>query len=176
MSDTVKYWSRGQAPILPITGTRYFNVSGMLPFENEVAEYVKATENHVLYRVTPVYEGDNLVAAGVQMEAYSVEDDGAGVCFHVFVYNIQPGIEIDYATGKNWLMEEDSGIAGQEVENPSEENSNERAYVLNTNTKRFHFLTCSSVDDMKEKNKKEVTCSRERLITDGYVPCQRCNP
>lgn len=159
-----------------ITGTRYFNVSGMLPFENEVAEYVKATGNHVLYRVTPVYEGDNLVAAGVQMEAYSVEDDGAGICFHVFVYNSQPGIEIDYATGESRLMEEDSGIASQEVVNPSKEDSNEQAYVLNTNTKRFHLPTCSSVDDMKEKNKKEVTCSREELITDGYVPCQRCNP
>lgn len=159
-----------------ITGTRYFNVSGMLPFENEVTEYVKATGNHVLYRVTPVYEGDNLVAAGVQMEAYSVEDDGAGICFHVFVYNSQPGIEIDYATGESRIMEEDSGISSQEVVESSKEASDEQTYVINTNTKRFHLPTCSSVDDMKEKNKKEVTCSREDLITDGYVPCQRCNP
>lgn len=84
-----------------ITGTRYFNVEGMLPFENEVAEYVENTGNHVLYRVTPVYEGNNLVANGVQMEAYSVEDKGEGVCFNVFVYNIQPGISIDYATGES---------------------------------------------------------------------------
>lgn len=82
-----------------ITGTRYMNTEGMLPFENQVADYVKDTGNHVLYRVTPVFEGDDLVAKGVEMEAYSVEDQGDGVCFHVFVYNIQPGISIDYATG-----------------------------------------------------------------------------
>jgi len=87
-----------------ITGTRYFNVSGMLPFENEVAEYIKKNEdNHVLYRVTPIFEGNNLLASGVQMEAYSVEDDGEGVCFNVFVYNVQPGVEIDYETGKSSL-------------------------------------------------------------------------
>ena len=84
-----------------ITGTRYMNVEGMLPFENMVADYVKETGNHVLYRVTPVFEGDNLVASGVQMEAMSVEDEGEGICFNVYVYNIQPGIEIDYATGNS---------------------------------------------------------------------------
>mgnify|MGYP005970134669 CR=1 FL=1 len=82
-----------------ITGTRYMNVDGMLPFENLVADYVKETDNHVLYRVTPVFEGQNLVASGVQMEAWSVEDRGDGVCFHVYCYNNQPGIKIDYATG-----------------------------------------------------------------------------
>jgi DNA-entry nuclease len=84
-----------------ITGTRYMNVQGMLPFENEVAAYVKKTKNHVMYRVTPVFEGDDLVASGVTMEAYSVEDSGSGVSFYVYVYNVQPGIEIDYATGKS---------------------------------------------------------------------------
>ena len=86
-----------------ITGTRYLNVEGMLPFENKVASYVRETGNHVLYRVTPVFEKDNLVAEGVQMEAYSVEDEGKGVAFCVFVYNVQPGIEIDYATGESKL-------------------------------------------------------------------------
>ncbi len=86
-----------------ITGTRYFNVEGMLPFENEVAEYIDNNpSNHVLYRVTPIFEGDNLLAEGVQIEAYSVEDEGKGICFNVFVYNVQPGIHIDYATGENW--------------------------------------------------------------------------
>jgi len=86
-----------------ITGTRYFNVKGMLPFENKVADYIEDNENnHVLYRVTPIFEGNNLVAKGVLMEAYSVEDSGKGVCFNVFVYNVQPGINIDYATGKSW--------------------------------------------------------------------------
>ena len=91
-----------------ITGTRYMNVEGMLPFENMVADYVKETGNHVVYRVTPIFEGDNLVASGVQMEAKSVEDDGEGICFHVYVYNVQPGIEIDYATGDSQLATEES--------------------------------------------------------------------
>ena len=83
-----------------ITGTRYFNVTGMLPFENQVRDYInKNKNNHVLYRVTPIYHENNLVANGVQMEAYSVEDKGEGVCFNVYVYNVQPGIKIDYATG-----------------------------------------------------------------------------
>jgi len=88
-----------------ITGTRYMNVQGMLPFENMVADYVKETGNHVLYRVTPIFNGENLVASGVQMEAWSVEDGGDGVCFNVYCYNVQPGVEIDYATGENWLAE-----------------------------------------------------------------------
>lgn len=86
-----------------ITGTKYFNIYGMLPFENKVAEYIKNnSDNHVLYRVTPIFKEDNLVASGVLMEAYSVEDNGNGVCFNVFVYNVQPGINIDYATGRSW--------------------------------------------------------------------------
>lgn len=84
-----------------ITGTRYLNVEGMLPFENQVARYVEDTGNHVMYRVTPVFDGVNLVADGVEMEAYSVEDDGESVCFHVFVYNVQPGVEINYLTGSS---------------------------------------------------------------------------
>ena len=86
-----------------ITGTRYFNTIGMLPFENEVADYVHKTKNHVLYRVTPFYTGENLVADGVLMEAYSVEDKGAGVCYNVFIYNVQPGVKIDYKTGESKL-------------------------------------------------------------------------
>lgn len=89
-----------------ITGTRYLNIEGMLDFENEVADYVEETENHVLYRVTPVFKGSNLVASGVQIEAYSVEDNGAGIQFNVYCYNVQPGIEIDYATGESCLIEE----------------------------------------------------------------------
>jgi DNA-entry nuclease len=91
-----------------ITGTRYFNAGndeerGMLAFENMVADYIKDTGNHVLYRVTPVYTGNNLVANGILMEAYSVEDEGDGICFNVYFYNVQPGVEIDYATGANKL-------------------------------------------------------------------------
>lgn len=96
-----------------ITGTRYMNVEGMLPFENMVADYVKETDNHVLYQVTPVYDGDNLVADGVQMEAYSVEDEGDGISYNVYVYNVQPGIEIDYATGESVI--DGSDILGEEA-------------------------------------------------------------
>ena len=111
-----------------ITGTRYLNVTGMLKFENLVADYVNETNHHVLYRVTPVFEGDNLVASGVEMEAYSVEDKGEGVSFHVFLYNVQPGITIDYATGESWL--DDSKT--------TEDNEKTLNYVLNTNTHKFH--------------------------------------
>ena len=89
-----------------ITGTRYMNTEGMLPFENMVADYIKETGNHVMYRVTPVFDGNDLVAKGVQMEALSVEDHGEGISFNVFVYNKQPGVEIDYATGESWLAED----------------------------------------------------------------------
>ena len=89
-----------------ITGTRYLNVEGMLPFENQVADYVEETGNHVLYRVTPIFRGLELVARGVQMEAWSVEDGGEGICFNVYCYNVQPGVVIDYATGESGRAEE----------------------------------------------------------------------
>ena len=179
-----------------ITGTRYLNVQGMLPFETKVCDYVKNTGNHVLYRVTPIFEGDNLLADGVLMEAYSVEDAGEGISFCVFAYNVQPGIGIDYATGDNWA--ESSGtyqstaapvtvetLAPQPEtdtavqitpESPAPQESQGITYVLNTNTMKFHYPTCSSVDDMKEKNKQIYTGSREKVINMGYVPCKRCNP
>ena len=171
-----------------ITGTRYLNTQGMLPFETKVSDYVKSTGNHVLYRVTPVFEGDNLLANGVLMEAYSVEDAGEGICFCIFAYNVQPGIGIDYATGDNWA--EDSA-ASQEaaapvvVETPTPQpestqqivqETQETTYVLNTNTMKFHYPSCSSVDQMKEKNKEIYTGNREDVINRGYVPCKRCNP
>lgn len=179
-----------------ITGTRYLNVQGMLPFETKVCDYVKNTGNHVLYRVTPIFDGDNLLADGVLMEAYSVEDAGEGICFCVFAYNVQPGIGIDYATGDNWA--ESSGTyqstaASVAVETPAPQPETDTTvqtspelsapqesqgitYVLNTNTMKFHYPTCSSVDDMKEKNKQIYTGSREEVINMGYVPCKRCNP
>ena len=147
-----------------ITGTRYLNVEGMLPFENQVADYVRKTGNHMLYRVTPIYDGNDLVARGVEMEASSVEDQGKGLEFHVFVYNVQPGIEIDYATGDSRRASGASGSAGAQK------------YVLNTNTKKFHYPTCSSVSQMSEKNKKAVTASRDEIIADGYSPCGNCKP
>ncbi len=152
-----------------ITGTRYLNIEGMLPWENLVAQYVEKTGNHVLYRVTPCYEGDNLVASGVLMEAFSVEDEGAGVCFNVYCYNVQPGILIDYATGESRL---DEAWTPPEAEKPEQEYD----YVLNTNTKRFHIPTCSSIQEMSEKNKDYFVGERETLIERGYVSCGRCRP
>lgn len=99
-----------------ITGTRYMNVDGMLPFENMVADYVKETGDHVLYRVTPLFSGSDLVAEGVQMEARSVEDEGEGICFNVFVYNVQPGIEIDYKNGDSEMAQD----AAREIEDAQE--------------------------------------------------------
>lgn len=165
-----------------ITGTRYLNIEGMLPFENEVAEYVKETDNHVLYRVTPKYEGDDLLAQGVQMEAYSVEDQGKGVCFNIFAYNVQPGIEIDYGTGNSKeMMESDSQNQEPSQEKGSSKNDSKHAsekqeYIINTNTKKFHIPSCSGAKDTLPKNRKEVTESRERLIDQGYEPCGKCNP
>lgn len=161
-----------------ITGTRYFNVTGMLPFENEVADYVRETGNHVLYRVTPVFTGDNLVADGVQMEAYSVEDNGGGICFCVFVYNKQPGVLIDYATGESRLLAETvETAADNDTETvDGQDDAKAQEYIVNTNSKKFHLPDCSSVSDIKEKNKKTITAAREDLVADGYEPCGRCHP
>lgn len=137
-----------------ITGTRYLNVTGMLKFEDQVADYVNETNHHVLYRVTPVFEGDNLVASGVEMEAYSVEDKGEGVSFHVFLYNVQPGITIDYATGESWL----------DNSKTTEDNEKTLNYVLNTNTHKFHKENCESVRDIAGSNKEVYTGNREDLI------------
>ena len=179
-----------------ITGTRYLNVTGMLPFENMVADYVKETNNHVLYRVRPIFEGDNLVANGVLMEAKSVEDNGEGVEFNVFCYNVQPGISIDYATGDSSADRSEATASSSsssssaasntvtaapapktEVSNSTSSSSSvSSTYILNTNTKKFHTPDCGSVEQMKDANKKEFSGSRDELIAEGYVPCKKCNP
>lgn len=151
-----------------ITGTRYMNVEGMLPFENLVADYVTETNNHVLYRVTPVFEEDDLVAIGVQLEGYSVEDNGEGVCFNVFCYNAQPGIAIDYATGNSWedpAVGSADGSAGEIV-----------TFILNTNSRKFHLTTCSGVDNISEQNQQTYVGTRSDLLAQGYIPCGNCNP
>ncbi len=157
-----------------ITGTRYLNIEGMLPFENMVADYVKETDQHVMYRVTPVFEGDNLLAAGVLMEGKSVEDNGEGVLFCVFAYNVQPGVSIDYATGESSA---DGTIvndtSAQEETSQSEET---QTYVLNTNTHKFHKPGCYSVEKIKPENYAEFTGTREEAIAYGYDPCKNCNP
>lgn len=148
-----------------ITGTRYMNVEGMLPFENLVADYVKETGNHVMYRVTPVFEGSNLLASGVLMEAYSVEDKGKGVCFCVYCYNVQPGILIDYADGSSKAV-----IRTETTEQGS------ATYILNTKSKRFHLPSCSGVASMSQKNKETSQLTRDSLLTQGYRPCNTCDP
>lgn len=150
-----------------ITGTRSFNQLGMLPFENMIADYVKETNNHVLYRVTPVFVGNELVARGVLMEAWSVEDNGDGVCFNVFVYNVEPGIIINYATGSSRLEGGDS----QPEESPVCD------YVANKgSSKKFHCPDCIWVSKMNESNKEYYTATREEMIALGYSPCGTCNP
>ena len=123
-----------------ITGTRYLNIQGMLPFENMVADYVKETDKHVLYRVTPIFEGNNLVASGVLMEGYSVEDNGAGICYNVYCYNVQPGIMIDYLTGDS-KAEDGSAPYGSSVvvtkPTPQSDDSSTTTYIANKNTKKF---------------------------------------
>lgn len=166
-----------------ITGTRYLNVDGMLPFENQVVDFVKETNYHVLYRVTPIFKDNELVARGVQMEGYSVEDKGKGICFNVYVYNVQPGITIDYVTGNS---EPNTNV---DINNDLKNNQNKinitdgnvtttetNTYILNDNTKKFHKPTCSSVKQMNDENKKEWNGNRETLLNQGYSPCDNCHP
>ena len=150
-----------------ITGTRYLNVQGMLPFEEEVAEYVKTTGNHVLYKVTPIFKGAELLARGVQMQAKSVEDNGSSVSFNVYCYNVQPGIEIDYKTGYNKAIRK---------ENTFDDKGEKKTYIININTKKFHNPSCKSVSKMKAENKKTYKGTRKSLINNGYTPCGYCKP
>lgn len=149
-----------------ITGTRYMNVSGMLPFEEEVGDYVRETGNHVMYRVTPVFEGDNLLADGVQMEAYSVEDQGKGVSYNVYIFNAQPGIWIDYATGDSREIQPDDMVSKEDASD----------FVLNTNTKKFHLPSCGNAEKIQKENKENFTGDRQQLVKNGYEPCGSCNP
>lgn len=168
-----------------ITGTRYMNVEGMLPFENMTADYIHETGNHVLYRAMPLYRNDDLVASGVQMEARSVEDDGEGISFNVYCYNVQPGITIDYSTGDSWEesepeTEKESVLSefsdGEMQEQQEVQGYCQETYIINTNSRVFHQSKCSSVKMMKEKNKMEYTGTREELLDQGYSSCKKCNP
>lgn len=171
-----------------ITGTRYLNIKGMLPFEEQLTDYVEETENHVMYRVTPTFAGDDLVAHGVHMEAASVED--TKIRFNVFCYNIQPGVDINYATGESSLSEQSPVVTGPvDTGNESTVSSitvNESAaaqdtkdlktYVVNKNTHKFHLPDCSSAAEMKPQNKKVVKNTKDDLINQGYDPCGICKP
>jgi len=151
-----------------ITGTRYLNIEGMLPFENMVADHLKEEDHHVLYRVTPIYREDDLVCSGVQLEGWCVECGETGfaedrLAFHVYCYNVQPGVLIDYRTGDSVFSE--IGL-----------DSERKDWVLNTSSKKFHDPGCSNVASISEKNREEITCTREELIYKGYEPCGICKP
>ena len=176
-----------------ITGTRSMNTQGMLPYEQRVASYVESTGNHVLYRVTPVFEGDNPIASGVLMEAESVEDAGKGISFCVWCYNVEPGVVIDYETGDNRegnpvtgvvapmarAMGADASAQGESIEVGDEagaDDSQAVTYILNTRSHKFHYPDCPSVAAMKDKNKAEFGGTRDEAIANGFTPCGNCNP
>lgn len=154
-----------------ITGTRYMNINGMLPFENMVADYIKETGNHVAYRITPIFEGRNLVCSGVQMEAYSIEDDGDGICFNVYCYNVQPGISINYATGDS------SGPSSSTTTSPPSTEQNDSSnnpasngtmvWIPKTGSKYHSRSGCSNM-----KNPSQVT--KQEAERQGYDPCKKC--
>ncbi|HAG04235.1 MAG TPA: hypothetical protein DCG28_02235 [Lachnospiraceae bacterium] len=160
-----------------ITGTRYMNTQGMLPFEVKTAEYIENTHNHVMYSAEPVFEGNDLLAKGVILQGYSVEDEGKGICFNVFCHNVQPGIEINYTNGESSGPEftgSENDKKTTETEKPSiPENT---TYVLNISSHKFHRPDCESVFEMKEKNRLYTDKARETVIAEGYVPCKICSP
>ncbi len=182
-----------------VTGTRHMNADLMLPYEEEVARYIDRTGNHVLYRVTPVFAGDDLVARGVQMEAWSVEDDGAGVCFNVFCRNVQPGVEIDYATGDSW--EADGEEARSEAEKSAQAPDGATSegadasgaaaagdgtewagaaegvsYVVNTRSRKFHDPACGQAANISDRNREDFAGTREEAVAQGFEPAGCCNP
>lgn len=144
-----------------ITGTRYMNTEGMLPFENMVADHIKETDGHVLYRVTPIFVEDELVARGVQMEAYSIEDAGASICFNVFVYNVQPGIEIDYSDGSSRLSE------------TADEPQEDGVIRGNSRSKIYHCPGQAAYEDMADSRYLVLFDSEEEAIAAGYRKAQR---
>lgn len=171
-----------------ITGTRYMNIGKMLDIENQVANYVKSSNNHVLYRVTPIFVDNELVARGVLMEAKSCEDNGKSICLCVFCFNVQPNVVINYATGDNRLAADSSITTSQVVTNQkpavttttstlknTQGNTSSIYVILNTNTKKYHEPSCSSVSKIKDKNKQEYRGSLDSLIAQGYSSCKICH-
>ena len=160
-----------------ITGTRYLNIDGMLEFENMIADYVKDTGNHVMYRVTPIFKDYDHVARGVLMEAYSVEDNGEGIQFNVYCYNNQPGVVINYFDGTSHLEGEDAPVTPDAPSDGGDEpEDGEYTYILNTKTKKVHLPSCSSAASIKEENKAGSTKTLDELLSDGYSACGICKP
>lgn len=164
-----------------ITGTRYLNMDGMLPFENMVADYVQETGNHVMYRVTPIFEGDNLLASGVQMEAKSVEDNGAGILFNVYCYNVQPEVTINYATGESSY----EGGTAENTESAANDNENAQSVDESSNTSSSGSSTMVWVSETGSKYHSINNCGRmnpdkarqmteEEAKTKGLEKCSKC--
>ena len=147
-----------------VTGTRYMN-EAMIPFESMVADYIKETGNHVMYRSTPIFEGDHLLCSGILLEAYSVEDDGEGICFNVYLYNVQPGIELNYQTGESKLAE---GETNRDV--PAN-----ATYIINVKSKKYHRLDSKYYQNLTS-NMEYTTLSKAELEAKGYEPCGTCKP
>ncbi|MCU6760839.1 Competence-specific nuclease [uncultured Roseburia sp.] len=164
-----------------ITGTRYMNVDGMLPFENMVADYVKETGNHVMYRVTPIYQGDDLVASGVHMEAMSVEDQGEDISFNVYVYNVQPGITIDYSDGDSSVSSEknenqQSGQDKKQIEEKKDTSgqSQEKVEIRgNKNSKIYHCKGQAAYEEMEDSKNLVVFSSEQEAKDAGYRKAKR---
>ncbi len=194
-------WSlsgEGANPCNLITATTTLNQEVMQGYEQSILSHIRNTGNHVLVRATPIYEGDELVARGVHYEAQSIEDAGEAISINVFIWNIEPGVDIDYATGESALSPTENevnegtavvaglgmaaaagGIGAATTDAVVEIDaaaSVGKDYVLNTNTKKFHYPSCSSVSKMKEKNKEFFSGDRETIIQHGYEPCKNCNP
>ena len=154
-----------------ITGTRYMNINGMLPFENMVADYIRETGNHVAYRITPVFEGNNLVCSGVQMEAYSIEDNGDSICFNVYCYNVQPGITINYATGDSSGPSSSTTTSTPTTEqdntNDNQAASGDMVWIPNSGSKYHSRSGCSNM-----KNPRQIT--KQEAENEGYEPCKKC--
>ena len=166
-----------------LTGTKYLNVNGMLPFENMVADYIKETGNHVAYRITPIYEGDNLVASGVVMEAYSVEDKGEGICFHVYCYNVQPSVRINYSDGSSFLessspnpapsapISTTSAPATTTTQAPAPAVPSEQTVFTTQTGKRYHSTkNCSGLSNAKAIFESTLQNAKNK----GLTPCSKC--
>lgn len=151
-----------------VTGTRYMNADVMRLYEEEVADYIYDTDNHVLYRSTPVFEGDELVCRGIQVEAYSLEDDGRGIDFSVWCPNVQPGVEIDYVTGEARLTDDAAVGEGDAEANEVDD------YVLNTNTHKVHDPECPGVEDIARSNREDFHGSLAEAERMGYNLCGQC--
>ena len=157
-----------------ITGTQYLNIEGMLPFENMIADYVKETGNHVMYRVTPIYnEKYDKVACGVLMEAYSVEDEGEGIEFNVYCYNVQPGVEIDYFDGRSWETGETPPPKDEGNNDGGAVGDSDVTYIINTESKKIHLPTCRYASS---NNTESTTKTLEELLAENYTACGTCKP